>query len=57
MEYKTRQDLLDENDELREALGVIFDELQKDDPDLEVLEGTASEALGLEEEDEEEEED
>lgn len=51
VEYQTRQDLLAENAELEGALGDILDEVQKEKPDLDVVEEIASEALGVEEPD------
>ena len=49
VEYQTRQDLLEENAELQGALGEILDEAQKENPDIDFIEGTASEALGIDE--------
>jgi hypothetical protein len=56
-DYKTREDLKEENEGLRESLGKILDETQKEDPDVDFIEDEASSALDLDEEDDDEDDD
>lgn len=51
--YETRQDLIDQRDRLEEALSVILDEMKKEEPDLDFVEETTLEALGLSDESDE----
>ena len=46
-EYKTRQEFEEENEDYEEAISKILDEVQSPNPDLNFIEETAAEALGI----------
>ena len=53
MVYQSREDLLQENRELTDALEDIYTEVSSDDPDVDRIANLAADAVGIESEDEE----